>query len=76
MKQTFGSSIYNENYLRIKIKLTHARYLIYILVHNMLKKIKLLSNIFFTIETDISLFCNNRFLIKELFSEIIYYVIV
>ena len=48
--------------------LTHARYLIQILIHNKLKKIKIISesNINYnTIETDILLFCNNRFLIKK-----------
>ena len=59
-----------------KFMLTHARYLIYILIHNRLNKSKLISNVnIFTIETDILLFSNNRFLIKELLSEIEYYII-
>ena len=56
--------------------LTHARYLMYILVHNKLKKSKLISINFLTIETDVLSFCNNRFLIKEVFSEIILYIII
>ena len=57
--------------------LTHARYLIYNLIHNKLKK-KLINtwNNFSTIETDILLCCNNIFSIKEVFSEITFYIII